>query len=337
VLEILGAGLVLPRAQKVRDLVRAAGGDPDVHDGWEQICVADAGEHPSAIAAAALAGALTEAGIEAARLDLVLGVGVSRDYPPSWSVAVEVMRLAGAADTCLGVDLSAGCIGSLIGLNTALGWLQGMGGGYAAIVVAEQWTRTIDRKDPAQKPLWNHADGGGAMVVSVGRPGASLATFHGAAFATHHAFNGLVLMKYGGTRFPAVPPGEDPFMRTIAPVPGKQIWATYAEGYGRAFAALKARFGVEPGRVICNQPSPKVVSMIAQAAGLDEGLACRTGDEYGHVGGADVMIGLRRLIDAGQIDRPLAMAASSPYAFGAGLLTPPGSPPLRAAPAATGR
>lgn len=335
-LEILGAGLALPRAQKVRDLVRAAGGDPDLHDGWEQICVAGADDHPSTLAATALAGALTEAGIEAAQLDLVLGVGVSRDYPPSWSVAVEVMRLAGARDTCLGFDLTIGCLGSVVGLNTALGWLQGMGGGYAAIVVAEQWTRTIDRKNPERRPLWNHADGGGAMVVGVGRPGASLATFHGAVFASHHAFNGLILMKYGGTRFPAVPPGEDPFMRTLAPVPSKQIWATYADGYARAFAALKERFGVAPGRLICNQPSPNVVSMIARAAGIDEGLTCRSGYEYGHVGGADVVIGLRQLIDARQLDRPLAMAASAPFAFGAGLVTPPGSPPfpLRAA---TGR
>jgi 3-oxoacyl-[acyl-carrier-protein] synthase III len=78
-----------------------------------------------------------------------------------------------------------------------------------------------------------------------------------------------------------------------------------------------------PGRLICNQPSPRVVKMIAEAAGIDEELTCRTGYEYGHVGGADVVIGLRRLIDARQLDRPLVMAASAPFAFGAGLLTPP--------------
>jgi 3-oxoacyl-[acyl-carrier-protein] synthase III len=253
----------------------------------------------------------------------VLAGGVSRDYLPSWSVATEIMRLRGASDTCLGFDLTIGCMGSLIGLNTALGWLQGMGGGYAAIVTAERWSQTIDRRNPERRPLWGHGDGAGAMVVSVGRPGRSLATFHGAVFVNHHAFNGLILVKYGGTRFPEVPPGEDPFMRTLAPIPSREIWAVYAEGYARAFAALQRRFGIVPGRLVCNQPSPSVVNMIAAEAGLAGELTCRTGHEYGHAGGADIMIGLRRLLDAGQLDRPLAVAASAPYAFGAGLVTPP--------------
>ncbi len=325
-LEVLGVGLALPPARKIRDLVREAGGDPAIHEGWEHACIASAGDHPSTLASSALAAALNEAGVAASQLALVLGVGVSRDYPPSWSLATEMMRLHGAPDACLGFDLTIGCLGALVGLNTALGWLQGMGGGYAAIVTAERWSQTIDRKDPARRPMWGHADGGGAMVVSVGRAGASLATFHGAVFTNNPAFNGLVLVKYGGTRFPEVPPGEDPAMRTLAPVPSREIWAAYATGYARAFAALKQRFGVAPGRVICNQPSPKVVSMIAEAAGIADELACRTGHDCGHVGSVDVIIGLRRVFDARQLDGPAAIAASAPFAFGAGLITPPGQP-----------
>lgn len=322
-LELLGIGLVLPPAQPIRELVRAAGGDPAIHEGWERVCIAAPEDHPSTIASAALSAALKEAGIEAAQLDLVLAVGTSRDYPPSWSTANEVMRLHGVPETCLGFDLTLGCLGTVVGLNTALGWLRGMGGGYAAIVTAEKWSHTMDRRDPVTRPLWGHADGGGAMVVGVDRPGASLATFHGAAFTNHHAFNDLVLVKYGGTRFPAPPPGEAPFMRTFAPIPPSEIGAVYAACYGRVFAELQRRFGIAPGRLVCNQISPKGVTLISEACGVGEELTCRTGHEYGHVGGADIMIGLRRLIDAGQLDRPLAIASSVPFAFGAGLVTPP--------------
>jgi 3-oxoacyl-[acyl-carrier-protein] synthase-3 len=322
-LDLLGIGLALPPAQRVRDLVRAVGGDPETHDGWEHVCIAGEGDHPSTLAAAALGGALEEAGVAAAQLDLVLGVGVSRDYPPSWSLATEVMRLHGAPPTCLGFDLTIGCLSALVGLQTALGWLQGMGGGYAAIVTGERWSQTVDRSDPSQRALWGHADGGGAVVVGLGRPGAPLAKFHGAAFTNHQDFNGLLRVKYGGTRFPQVPPGEDSFRRTIEPIPRQEIWAVYVASYARIFAALQQRFGIAPGRLLCNQTSPNVVRMIAEVAGVDDGLACRTGHEHGHVGGADLMIGLRRLSDARQIDRPIAMAASVPYAFGAGLLTPP--------------
>src|SRR5437016_4940853 len=97
-LDILGIGLVLPPARKVHDLVREAGGDPATYHGWEHTCVAG-DEHPSELASAALAMALQEAKIGADQLSLVVAVGVSRDYLPSWSIATEVMRLHGAPKT----------------------------------------------------------------------------------------------------------------------------------------------------------------------------------------------------------------------------------------------
>jgi 3-oxoacyl-[acyl-carrier-protein] synthase III len=78
-----------------------------------------------------------------------------------------------------------------------------------------------------------------------------------------------------------------------------------------------------PGRVICNQISPNIVTMIAECAGVRDDHACRTGPDYGHVGGADLMIGLRRLIDADQLELPVAVTASVPYAMGAGIVTAP--------------
>lgn len=323
-LDILGIGLELPPAFEVRELVRGAGGDPALHEGWDRVCVAAADDHPSTLASAALGRALGRAGIAAGQLDLVISVGVSRDYLPSWSLATAVMRLHGAPPSCLGFDLTIGCLGAVVGLNTALGWLRGMGGGYAAIVTAERWSDTIDRGRAESRVMWGHADGGGALVVGVDRPGTPVATFHGAAFTSHQEFNGLVLVKYGGTRFPVAPPDEDQRMRTIAPVPSKEIWAAYVAGYGRAFAALQDRFGVAPERLICNQISPNVVRLIAEAAGLDEHRTCWTGHQYGHVGGADVIVGLHQLVEARPLDRPVAMAASVPCAFGAALLTPPG-------------
>jgi 3-oxoacyl-[acyl-carrier-protein] synthase III len=322
-LDILGIGLVLPPVRKVRDLIREAGGDPALHHGWDHTCIAGPDDHPSTIASAALTAALAEARLDPAQLSLVISAGVSRDYLPSWSIATELMRLHGVPSTCLGFDLTIGCLGSLVGLNTALGWLQGMGGGYAAIVTAERWSQTIDRTNPVGQALWAHSDGGGAMIVSVGRPGASLASFHGAVFTSDSSVNGLVFVKYGGTRHPVPPPGESPFVRTLIPIPGREIWMIYQDGYTRVFAALRERFREPAGRVICNQISPKIVTMIGEVAGVGDDFTVRTGPDLGHVGGADLMIGLRQLIDARKLDRPVAATASVPYAVGAGLITAP--------------
>ena len=334
-LDILGVGLFLPPAREVRDLVRAAGGDPDVHDGWRRACVGGPEDHPSTMGAAALAAALAEAHVAADELDLVLAVGVSRDYPASWSTATEIMRLAGASDHCFGFDLTVGCLGALVGLQTALGWLRTMGGGRAAIVTAERWSQTVDRRDSSLQPLWGHADGGGAIVVGLDRPGRPLATFHGAAFTNHKAFNGMVLQQYGGTRHPVPPPGECQHRRVLT-VAGRDIWPAYHAGYSRAVAGLREQLAFEPHRLVCNQISPKLVRMIGDVCGVGEDRTTCSGHDHGHVGSADVVIGLRRILDDQHFDGPVTIAASAPYAFGAGLIAPPGHAVARARAARAG-
>ena len=47
-----------------------------------------------------------------------------------------------------------------------------------------------------------------------------------------------------------------------------------------------------------------------------------TGHDTGHVGSADILIGLDRLIHDGGINEPYLVAGSTPYAFGSGLLMP---------------
>lgn len=321
-LDILGVGVALPPARLVAELVREAGGDPAVHTGWERACVATERDHPSTLSRVALSNALTQAGIEGAQLDLVIAAGVSRDYPASWSTATDVMSEVGASGQCVGFDLTVGCAGTLVALNTAIGWLREMGGGYAAIVAAERWSETIDRKNAGERALWAHADGGGALVVAVDRPGLPLARFHGAAFTSNARYNGLVRIKYGGTRFPRAPADEPSSGRTLTPISSGELAGAYERGYSEACEKMLQRSHVPFGRVICNQISPTIVSLIGKAAGVEDDLVVRTGHEFGHLGGADVIVGLQRLSDAGSIDRPLAIAASASYAFGVGLLTP---------------
>jgi 3-oxoacyl-[acyl-carrier-protein] synthase III len=260
-----------------------------------------------------------EAKITGSQLNLILSVGVSRDFLPSWSMAAEIASRVSATDSCLGFDLTTGCMGVLVGLVTASGWLASTGG-YAAIVCAERWSHTIDHGNRASAAVWAHSDGAAAIVVAVDRPATTLARFDRVAFTTHTEFNGLVLVRYGGTRFPVPPPDQSPFTRQIAPIPASAIWAVYEANYRRAFSTLAADVRFE--RVLCNQISPNVVAMIAASAQVDVAQAVVTGDQYGHVGGADVLIGMRALLDRGELTGPVALAASVPHAVGAGILLP---------------
>ncbi len=322
---ILGIGLHLPPAVPVLERAASRGADVSGYRGWERSCLARDGEHPSTMGADALRRALERSGVAPEDLGLVLFVGSSRDYVPSWSVSNELMRLCGASDRCLGLDVTAGCLATLGGLALAQGWLAAQGGGHAAVVAAERWTQTIDYADVTAATLWAYGDSAGALVIGLDAPQQGIATFLGAEFRSASANNGHVLIPYGGTRAPQAPPGVDPNRRQVSDRPKSEITASYRKGYGDAFAALRGRFALEPGRMICNQMSPQLVGLVAETTGMTGRVVC-TGHETGHLGGTDIVVGLERLVGDGALDEPVLVCASAAYGFGAGFLVPAGRP-----------
>ena len=154
----------------------------------------------------------------------------------------------------------------------------------------------------------------------MGAPCKPLARYRGAVFSSHADFNGLVLVKYGGTRHPIAPPGVDPLTRQVRPIAPSELWASYRAGYARALRGLQARFTHQPRRVVCNQIAPRFVAAIGELAGVPTERVCRTGPEYGHVGSADILLGLMQLSSSSAIDGPIALAGSTPYTFGAALV-----------------
>jgi 3-oxoacyl-[acyl-carrier-protein] synthase III len=304
----------------VRDLAIAQGADVSEYRGWANVSLGGPDDHPGSLCARALKAALADAGLPASELRLVVSAGISRDFPPSWSIAAEVMRLTGVPEDGVGFDLTLGCLGTLTALNTVLGWLGPDGGGYAAVVAAERWSDSINRGDAADRALWAHGDGGGAIVVGI--DGGGKGRFMGAVFTSYNALNGHVLVKYGGTRFPVAPADVDPRRRELGPTAGKEVSKLYQAGYSRVFEQLRTRFDVVPERLICNQISPGITARIGDIAEVPPERRVVTGHDVGHLGSADVILGLRRLLDAGDLDSPVAMASSVSHAYGAGLLLP---------------
>lgn len=90
-----------------------------------------------------------------------------------------------------------------------------------------------------------------------------------------------------------------------------------------ALTALTKRFGVIPARLSCNQITPGTVRMLTRLTGLSPSAVIVSGHDVGHIGPADIIVGVDRLRRAGQVDGPVAVASSTPYSFGFGLITPP--------------
>jgi 3-oxoacyl-[acyl-carrier-protein] synthase III len=319
---IFGIGTYLPPSVAVRDVITARGGDVAAYRGWERACYARPEDHPGKMGAAALRQALERSGIRAEELKLVIYTGASRDYVPSWSVSSDIMNLCGPSDGCIGLDLTAGCLATLAGLDLAQHWLPGHGGGYAAIVAAERWTQTIDFNDSHTAGLWQYGDSAGALVVGVGVSKPPIAQFLGAAFRGNAPGNGHVLIPYGGTRNPQPPAGINPNVRKVSERPREQVTGAYRKGYGEAFRELKERFGVMPARFVCNQMSPQIVGMLGDVMDMKDRTLV-TGDKTGHLGGSDIIVGLQHLQAAGELNEPVVIGASTAYGFGTGFIVPP--------------
>ena len=96
----------------------------------------------------------------------------------------------------------------------------------------------------------------------------------------------------------------------------------YSDGYANSMQALKARFDCNVERVIINQTANLFLNLIASVIEIPVENFIITGHETGHVGSADILIGLDRLLHAGGMNEPYLMAGSTPYAFGSGLMMP---------------
>ena len=296
-LSVISIGHFLPPARPVVELVAAAGGNPKEHSGWPSACIAGDADHPSSMGTAALRVALDQAGLKGSDLDLVLACGVSRDYPASWSVAIEIMRNLEVPSDRFGFDTSCGCAGAVVGLQIADGWLGQRGRGRAAVVTAERWSYTVNRGDPVEKTLWGHADGAAVMILEEGESPQAKALFRGTHFLTRSELNDVILVQYGGTRFPSPPPGTPPYLR-------RKKWAGTQDeyraiqraNYASVFDGMRKDFGVDPDWVVCNQIGPGFVAGMAKVARVADDRVVVTGDETGHVGSADVTLGLERLI-----------------------------------------
>lgn len=319
---LLGVGVELPPAVDVVQHVTEAGGDPAGYQGWPRACHAGPDEHPSTLGQLALEKALAASGVAAAELDLVLYCGTSRDYQPSWSVSTEIMAHCGVGVSGIGIDTTAGCVAALAGLEFADGWLRNRGGGYAAVIAGERWTHTVDYRDTSAVGLWAHADGMAATIWGLNRPQPSLLDFVGAAFCNAAENNGYLRVAYGGTRAPAAPPGVNPSLRLVRETPPHYVRDLYRDRYRLSYRLLRERFDLQPTHLVLNQSAPGMVAWAADEYRLADSVTI-TGPRFGHLGGADIFVGIDELLTSHTTVDTVLMAASAPYGFGAGFLIRP--------------
>lgn len=288
--------------------------------GLVEKCLAEGDdEHPADFSTRAVERALAAMGAGAGDVGLVIYTGVSRDYLPSYSVALDVVQRLGL-ERALAYDLSLGCAAPLVAADHAR--RRGPDGRppLSVVVTAERWSHTLSPRVPFPLAWIAHADGGAAMVLGPDAPLAVSPT----QVHVRADFNRFLVIPAGGTREPpsATTVAEDRHARRVFEKPPVDVTEAYVEGYQSVVSGTLRARGVELADVallLMNQIRPELRRRVLSALDL---AAERTLDSYpflGHLGGADTLVGLELAARRGLLARgsTLVMAASSVSAFAA--------------------
>jgi 3-oxoacyl-[acyl-carrier-protein] synthase III len=315
-LQIIATSTCFPQRFKVAEIAQID--DAGSFTGWEHVCVCQADEHPSQMAAAALRTALSEAQRSPDELGFIISIGGIADYPIPWSLSTEVAGILGCSKTCVGLDLNAGCAGLLVALSALTGWLREDTQGLAAIICADRISSFIERKGaPAQ--LAGFSDAASALIVAATESTvAPLGYFCGSEMLSHSSYNDLKTRLAGGTRFPR---GDTGGMLQLNPAHTPVDTAVVIlERLKEAIEGLRVRVGLnEIDHLVATQMTPAFLNMLRRLLKIRKDQVCVTGHDYGH-SGSDLIIGLDVLKRSNKLHGNTLLLAAADYLFAAGLV-----------------
>ncbi len=257
--------------------------------------IADEGVYTSTMAIEAGRRALEVAGLDPARLDLVICATSTPDYlmPNTASLVQDGLGASHAA----AFDLNAACSGFVYALVTGAGMIRG--GVYDNILVvgAESMSRVMNWSDRSTCVLFG--DGAGAVVLQASdRPGGILASQLGS-----DGSGGDLLTVGLGTRLPlsqaAVACG-DTFMK----MNGQQVFRFAARVMCDATREVAESAGIavdDIDLIIPHQANTRILETAAKKLGLPMGRIFCNLDRFGNTSAASVPLALVDAIDAGRV------------------------------------
>ena len=301
---------------------------------------AGAGETTGALALAAARDALTDAGVDATDVDVVVVATCTPDTPMP-STASQVAHALGI--TAGAFDVNAACAGFVYALATASGLVTADVARTALVVGSDTMTTILDREDRATAVLFG--DGAGALVLTstspIGAVDATQPTANDAPADGRHGpadpAGGHGPARLGGPHglpAPAAPAGllasdlvGDPAGVDLLVVPAggsarPASAATVAarehylrmdgrEVFRRAVRAVTASIGRTLDRAGCtpddvalfvpHQANARIVDAVLSRTGLAPERTSSTVDRYGNTSAGSIPIALAEAADAGTV------------------------------------
>jgi 3-oxoacyl-[acyl-carrier-protein] synthase-3 len=250
--------------------------------------------------------ALSDAGIEAYDIDLVLVATMSQDEITPNTAPLVAHALG--AERAGAMDIGAACSGFLAALRMAAGQIETARADRVLVIGAEALTRLLDYDDPKTAHLFG--DGAGAVVLSAGGPGVM-------------GEIGPIMLAADGSLGPAITCGfEDRQIR----MDGHSTYQTAVKRLCEATVAAVARAGMELDDVdlfVYHQANGRIIKAVGDRLDLEPAKVADYVANMANTSAASIPLTLSLLREDSRL-RPghkvLVAAIGAGFTWGAGVV-----------------
>ncbi len=305
-----------------REIAEKAGIPEDVLTekiGMHRKPVAGPDEQPSQMAYSAARAAIEKAGIEATDLSIIISCGAAPQDYLHWTNAGRLQNALGARNA-FAFDVSNGCNGLNLGMHIAKEMLLGSEAySLALVVTADKYSSFLDYSRVEDVSLFHLSDAAAAVILRKNEPTNRIISYHQ---ITNGAYSDHVKIGAGGSVNPCSRENSCE-KQTFSVENPQELAALLSEDYfSNYLSAIRKVLELGGYReedisyLFTNQVKHSTISAILETLGIPESKTFRSIAQYGHMGGADTVIGLLSFLEAKKIEKgDLVVLASSAAGF----------------------
>ncbi len=282
--------------------------------------IAAADEQTSDLAAKAAQAALTEAGLTARDIDLVVVATVTPDLPMP-ACATLVQHKLGIPQHAACFDLNAACSGFLYGLDTVWAMLASGRYRHALVIGAEKLSSVVDWEDRTTCVLFG--DAAGAAVLGPARgDGARLI---GVKLYSEGGMVDLLSIPAGGSASPATTDTLASRQHFIK-MKGREVFKVAVREMEDAVEEILEQHALTVDQIACvipHQANLRIIEAISKSLEVPLSRFFINVDRYGNTSAASIPLALDEARRAGRIrrgDTSLLVAFGAGLTYGAGLV-----------------
>lgn len=253
------------------------------------------GENTSHLATEAAKQAISESGVEAGDIELIIVATITPDsFTPATACLVQA---ALGADKAFAFDVTAGCSGFIYGLNIATSFIEKGQVKNALVIGAEVLSKVVDWSDRSTCVLFG--DGAGAVVLQASEDSGIMATYCGSAGDTE----GVLNIPAVNVRNPFV--GESK-VRSFLTMKGQDVFKFAVRAMRNSINEVlkQSHYTMDDIKyVIPHQANARIIDLVSRKMKVSKEKFYLNLHEKGNTSAASIPLALHEMLEKGMVQK----------------------------------